>query len=236
MKHLHPQWFLEGIWDLEYKQYLLLAYLQEVRAYFRQNRLYPPLAELIASWHELHHLKKETQLLLDSLPKEITGVGEKDFEYQTLIQQPEALIVLEELVDFALPLIEAHIEEGTRLYETIEKTLQAEIIGILPTYREEGYVFLSRGNEPFVYVYSYKLLRVLQPDKSWAIRMEPLGAYPVSPYTNYLKVKEEILKSRKDTPLPLVLKVETELILPIKETLIPIIQRNLPLWTQVGLS
>lgn len=235
MKHLHPQWFLQGIWDLEYKQYLLLAYLQEVKAYYRQSRLYPPLAELIASWHELLLLKKEIQRLLDNLPKEITGISEKGFDYQIVIQQPEALDILEDLIDFALPLIKAHIDEGTHLYETIEKTLQAEVIGILPTYREEGYVFLTRGNEHTLYVYSYKLLKLLQPDKSWAIRMEPVGVYPVSRYENYLKVKEKILKSRNE--FSLVLKVETELVVPIEETLIPIIQRNLPMWTQqVGLS
>jgi len=38
MKSLSPTWFLENS-DLEYNQYILLAYLQEVREDFKQNKL-----------------------------------------------------------------------------------------------------------------------------------------------------------------------------------------------------
>ena len=47
ISNLNRDWVTEGNLDVEYKKYLLLAYLQFVQQNFSQKKLYPPLSELI---------------------------------------------------------------------------------------------------------------------------------------------------------------------------------------------
>ncbi len=53
MKTLSQSWFAEGYIDFELKKYTLLAYLQEVNAYFSQNKLYPQLADLVFHYNNI---------------------------------------------------------------------------------------------------------------------------------------------------------------------------------------
>ncbi len=44
---LSETWFMEGYIDFELQKYRLLAYLQEVKRSFSQNKLYPQLADIV---------------------------------------------------------------------------------------------------------------------------------------------------------------------------------------------
>ena len=48
MEQLAKTWITDGVLDPEYKRYIMLAYLQTVGLAFRENKLYPKLAEVIA--------------------------------------------------------------------------------------------------------------------------------------------------------------------------------------------
>ena len=47
MDKLSENWITEKHIDLEYKRYVLLAYLQHVSEQFEEVRLYPALSELV---------------------------------------------------------------------------------------------------------------------------------------------------------------------------------------------
>lgn len=209
MERLRPGWFLQGLWDAEYQQYRLLAYLARVRKEYLAQRLYPHLADLVASYEELRALSRQVE---DSDPT------------------PE-LETLQEILTFSLPRLESSIEEGRLLYETIAQYLYVQVVGVVPMYRDEGYVLLRRGTEREIHVYLYELRRMYDAQgQQIAIRLSFVATYDQA---GFLSVREKLLAERKDLPVPLTLGVESPWELPIEPTLLPIIQRALPRWTQV---
>ncbi|MCS7162224.1 MAG: hypothetical protein NZ958_02685 [Bacteroidia bacterium] len=215
MHRLRPGWFLEGLWDAEYQQYRLLAYLQGVYRSFLAQKLYPPLSDLIASYAELAKLAESVQQM-------------------NLSETPLALSTLEEIIEFALPRLQSAIEEGKSLYETIAQALQVHIVGIIPLYRDEGYMLLRRGAESVIRGYRYEIRHLYSPEgQQVAIRLSLVGEYPNSWLGWGLqRVREELIRQGSDLPVPLTLVVESPWVLPLEETLLPIIQRALPRWTQ----
>ncbi len=214
MERLRPGWFLEGLWDVEYQQYRLLAYLQKVRRAFLAQQLYPPLADLVASYTEAAGLYEKIQ----GAPSESSGVS----------------VTLEGILTFALPLLEEAIEEGKSLYEVVAQALQVHVVGVVPLYRDEGYIFLRRGAEPIVRAYFYELRYLYDAQgREVAIRLVPVGEYGFSALgLGFAAVRERVLRDRSELPVPLTLAVEVPWILPLQETLLPIIQRSLPRWAQ----
>ncbi|MCX7606671.1 MAG: hypothetical protein N2170_05325 [Bacteroidia bacterium] len=214
MERLRPGWFLEGLWDAEYQQYRLLAYLQTAQRAFLAQRLYPPLGDLIASYAEMNRLAEE-----------VKGPWEEP--------SPE-LSTLEEIITFALPRLQAAIEEGKTLYELIAQLLQVHVVGVVPLYRDEGYLLLRRGAESTVRVYRYELRHLYDSEgQHVAIRLVFLGEYAFSLLAlGFGRIRERLLRENPDLPVPLTLAVESPWVLPVEETLLPIIQRSLPKWTQ----
>jgi hypothetical protein len=214
MERLRPGWFLEGLWDAEYQQYRLLAYLQEVRRAFLAQKLYPPLGDLVASYTEMAKLAEEVQTALNDPSPEMEVLGE--------------------IVAFSLPRLEEVLVEGTTLYETIAQALQVRVVGVVPLYKEEGYVFLRRGTEPLVRAYRYEIRRLYDAQgQQVAIRLSFVKAYSYNPLgLGFIRVREALLEEEDTLPVPLTLAVESPWEVPVDETLLPIIQRTLPRWTE----
>lgn len=57
MLKLSNNWFLEDPLDIEHKQYILLSYLNNIRKEFKDNKLYPFLAELVYHYDILPQTK-----------------------------------------------------------------------------------------------------------------------------------------------------------------------------------
>ena len=74
MKTLSETWFAEGYIDFELKKYTLLAYLQEINSGFRQNKLYPQLADIIFHYNNMVSFRNNKKLLQDNFPKSLTGI------------------------------------------------------------------------------------------------------------------------------------------------------------------
>ena len=74
MKQLSETWFAEGYIDFELKKYTLLAYLQEINSGFRQNKLYPLLADVIFHYNNMLAFRNNKKLLQDHFPKRLTGI------------------------------------------------------------------------------------------------------------------------------------------------------------------
>jgi len=210
MERLRPGWFLRGLWDEEYQRYRLLAYLQRVHAAFFEQRLYPPLTDLIDSYEELLTIAQAQQAT--ALP---------DDPNDTLMR----------IVQFALPKLEEGIHEGREIYELIERQLQVEVIGLVPLYKAEGYLFLRRGTEKLIRAYRYEIRPLQDKEGHIGIRLDPVEEFVFSWIaTPFTVLRERLLKAHKDLPTPLTLAVESPLQVPLQETLLPIIKRNLPHW------
>jgi len=210
MERLRPGWFLHGLWDEEYQRYRLLAYLRHVQVAFFAQRLYPPLSDLIESYEELRSLAQAQQT---------TAVLEDSTD------------TLYRIIQFAIPKLEESIQEGQQIYDLIERHLQVEVVGLIPLYKAEGYLFLRRGGEKVVRAYRYEIRPIQDKEGLVGIRLEPVEEFVFSILsTPFTILRERLLKAHKDLPTPLTLVVESPLEVPLQETLLPIIKRNLPRW------
>lgn len=210
MERLRPGWFLHGLWDEEYQRYRLLAYLRHVQAAFFAQRLYPPLSDLIESYEELRSLAQAQQ---------------------TTAALEDSTDTLYRIIQFSIPKLEESIQEGQQIYDLIERHLQVEIVGLIPLYKAEGYLFLRRGGEKVVRAYRYEIRPIQDKEGLVGIRLEPVEEFVFSILaTPFTILRERLLKAHKDLPAPLTLVVESPLEVPLQETLLPIIKRNLPRW------
>jgi len=210
MERLRPGWFLHGLWDEEYQRYRLLAYLKHVQVAFFAQRLYPPLSDLIESYEELRSLAQAQQA---------TAVLEDSTD------------TLYRIIQFAIPKLEESIQDGQQIYDLIARHLQVEVVGLIPLYKAEGYLFLRRGGEKVVRAYRYEIRPIQDKEGLVGIRLEPVEEFVFSILaTPFTILRERLLKAHKDLPTPLTLVVESPLEVPLQETLLPIIKRNLPRW------
>ena len=69
MKELKFDWLTEGLIDFEYKKYILLAYLKEVRHNFSMNRLYPYLSDLVFHYRNLQQIQNNKKMIFEKLTK-----------------------------------------------------------------------------------------------------------------------------------------------------------------------
>ena len=210
MERLRPGWFLHGLWDEEYQRYRLLAYLRHVQAAFFAQRLYPPLSDLIESYEELRSLAQAQQ---------------------TTAALEDSTDTLYRIIQFAIPKLEESIQEGQQIYDLIARHLQVEVVGLIPLYKAEGYLFLRRGGEKVVRAYRYEIRPIQDKEGLVGIRLELVEEFVFSILaTPFTILRERLLKAHKDLPTPLTLVVESPLEVPLQETLLPIIKRNLPRW------
>jgi len=230
MKHLSDTWFAEGYIDFELKKYTLLAYLQEINSCFRQNKLYPQLADIIFHYNNVVVFRENKKFLQGQFPKRLTGLQMEKLQvlYEQLIEDDEMMQELEDIIHYASAQMKTAISDGTEIYEFIEDKMQISPVGIMPLENTEGYFLLNSGNQRDTLVYYYRLSMFEKHDAKYrSIKTSYIDVWYRSIATTYEHIKYELIRSRTDLPNPAVYLVETPLKFPIEETLLPIAKRSL---------
>mgnify|MGYP007101538134 CR=1 FL=1 len=212
--------------DLEYKSYVLLAYLKEVSNAFEINRLYPYLADLVAHYNGLLNIRSEHERLEEAFPKNLRSIRPNfQLEYEKM-GHPESLQEVIEIIEYSIPLLKKHLQAGQLLYEEFEKSIHIHTVGLLPLLTDEGYLLLSNGNESKTQVYNYSItLFENSVGKYRAIHTTYVAEYKRSLSNTPEHIKLELLRINRKLPNPATLTVESERVLPFHETLFPIAKR-----------
>lgn len=229
-KRLSPTWFIEGTIDVEYKRYVLLAYLQEVARYFDQAKLYPALAELIAHHRSLTSFQQQKQAFAEKLPKALTAFDLEQLRlvYQRMEDDPEVLQEVDAIVDTALALVEDYLQAGRDLYDFVEENLRLHPIGVLPLYVDEGYLLVRVGNNRTTSAYRFRLGSFYQgEEKLRTVEMQYIANYSYTLAQTYVQMKHCLIADYPAMPNPAVYALESELAFPRQETLLPIAKRRL---------
>jgi hypothetical protein len=228
MESLNSNWFTEGWVDFEYKKYQLLAYLSKVKKRFDEALLYPQLSELVLHYNNLLHFKTQKTLLLENSKKELRSIDLKNLTlfYEQIIQDDEIMSELETIVAFSIPKFEHSLNEGKELFDFVANNLIMDIVGILPLYKEEGYLFLSVKKTCFVYQYHHGVFQTA--DNTYkGLNIELVKEESTSISNNYENIKLSLIKEKKDLPNPATYVMESKLQLPLNETLLPVAKRIL---------
>jgi hypothetical protein len=225
---LSETWFIEGYVDFELQKYKLLAYLQEVNKYFTQAKLYPQLADMVFHYNNLISLRDNKQFLQNSFPKQLTQIDLQKLEltYEAMLEDSELMQELERIIQYATPQLKRYIEDGAEIYDAIERQLRVEPVGIMPIYKDEGYVLLQHGAHDEVLAYAYAITLFEEQDARYkGIRMEYIDTFNKSIVNTYEQMKLDIIRSIRTLPNPAVFCVVSPLAVPLNETLLPITKR-----------
>lgn len=230
MKKLEENWLTEGLIDFEYKKYVLLAYLQEVRRHFDSVKLYPYLSDLIFHYQNLISLKKNKELIFENFPKEISKA---DFEklslqYKKVIQDDELMKELEEIVFYAIPQFKTLLDEGKDIYEFVEESLEISPVGIRPLHNDEGYFFIEEKDSKETKVYTFKITIFENAQETFrAIHAQLLDSF-IKPWgKTFESVKIDLIRKYQTLPNPATFLIYSNLCFPLDETLLPIAKRSL---------
>ncbi|NJO02561.1 MAG: hypothetical protein HC880_13515 [Bacteroidia bacterium] len=230
MKKLDKNWLTSGLIDFEYKKYVLLAYLQEVKENFERIRLYPYLSDLVFHYQNLVSLKNDKELLFENFPKEISRA---DFEklslqYKKLINDDALMSEMEEIIFYAIPQVKNLLDEGKNIYEHVEENVEISPVGITPLRFDEGYLFICERHEQETQVYMYQITIFENANETFrAIHTHFLETVIKGFGKTFESLKIDVIQKYKQLPNPATYLIYSKLNFPMDETLLPIAKRLL---------
>jgi hypothetical protein len=230
MENLRDNWLTEGLIDLEYKKYVLLAYLQTVRQSFSRVELYPYLSDLVFHYRNIVALKNNKSLIFESFPKELSLENLKTLElnYRKMIEDDTVMQEIESIMEFALPQLKDSMQEGSTIYEFVESKCELSPIGVVPLYAQEGYMFISQPPEHETNVYRYQVTvyqNSAEPMRGLQTQLMYTTQYN---FTNtYEQMKLSLIRQYADLPNPAAFLVLSKMKFPYHQTLVPVAKRLL---------
>lgn len=223
--------FTSALDDFERAQYQILSNLQHVRHQFSHNRIYPYLGDLVRLYGTLQSIVSSSENLRGALPANIKDV---DLEAQEIIyEQPELesdqMQAIEDLIRWALPHIQSAIDEGKTIFEFVENHLQMEEVGIVPSYVQEGYLFVPDHEKAELHVLQYNLSIFMGPNERYrSLRTSHVKSIPQrlirhSPQ----RLKLSLMEERRELPNPATYNFDFDLDFPYENTILPVAKRKL---------
>lgn len=230
MSKLNENWLWENWIDLELKQYMLLAYMQEVESEFLQNKIYPSLHDLGIHYHNAQSLKQSKTDLHNQFKSEITGLKwtKSSIELKRNSPDDERLNELERIIEFSLPHLKRAIVEGQGIYDFIESKIELKPIGVMALREHEGYLFIQNGESRKARVYEYQISQIERANEKFkAIYTQFLGEYALRINYTIEHIKEELINKEAKYAHPATFLAESSLKFPIDEALLPVVKRSL---------
>ena len=227
---LSDTWFIEGYIDFELQKYRLLAYLKEVNQYFNESKLYPQLSDIVFHYNNLVSFRDNKKLMENSFPKQLDHIKLQELElvYKKMIDDDDLMQELQQIADFGVGQMKGTISNGAELYDLIEKQMRIEPVGIMPLYKNEGYMLLRYGKYTEVRAYAYTItLFEHQSARFRGLHVQYIDSWNKTPANTYEQIKRDIVRLNRDLPTPAVYSVESPLALPLNETLLPVAKRML---------
>lgn len=226
MTNLQKNWLTEGIFDFEYKKYVLMAYLQEIDNQFTQNRLFPHLKDLKFHFDSCINIKTNKTQIKTAFPKNLTGIDVVTWKlkYEETLQDDPYLDELNYILDFAIPRFSRSIGEGMERFNEVEENVTVSPVGIMPLWVEEGYLLFLHTFQPLVSVFEYQLAlydemreRYLKTQYKETVRIG-LG-------NTVSQLKVELTRRNKALPNPATYVVESKYDYPLHEALLPVAKK-----------
>jgi hypothetical protein len=228
MSTLKNNWLTENHIDFEYKKYMVLGYMQDVKSHYDRSELYPALADVIEHYKNLKQIKDSADNIKKGFSRDVSGI---DWEKMELIHKEENISdelfnELEQIIDFSMPLFAEKINTGKEIYDTVEHDLSISTVGITPLRKDEGYLIINTTNhqEAYVYQYGFSIIENLH-EKARQLYTEYISTYTYNIINTFEKIKHDLISTRKDLPNPAVYVIKNNVEIPFNETLLPVAKR-----------
>ncbi len=230
MDNLKDNWLTDGLIDLEYKKYMLLAYIKKVRESFGRIELYPYLSDLVFHYRNLVALRENKALIFESFPKELSleNLRMLELNYNKMIEDDIVMQEIESIMEFAVPQLKDSMEEGSTIYEFVESKCQLSPVGVVPLYSNEGYMFITQPPENETEVFRYQITvyqNSLEPMRGLQTQHVYTTRYNYS--NTYEQMKLTLIRQYSDLPNPAAFLVLSKMKFPYLQTLVPVAKRLL---------
>ena len=229
MEKLSPNWFAEGLIDSEYKQYILLAYLNNVKAEFEEVLLYPAFSDLIFHYSNLDSFRKNTESLADRFPKNLKGVDKEKFQlqYEPGIEEDPNMRELLDIVEFSIPKFRIYMDEGRELYHFIDDKIEIDPVGLLPLYKNEGYLLLQNTAGAEIRVFEYQISIFEDAKERYrGIHTEYVRSFSYSLLNTFEQIKLSLIRENTKLPNPATFAVQSKVHFSENRTLLPVVKRK----------
>ena len=220
MDKLDKDWLTQNNSDFEYKKYILLAYLSQVKEKFDNNEIYPYLGELIEHYRSLNELLENKRKYNKS---ELTQIDLENLELVYTSIPDELIDNIEDIIIYALTEIGKIIKEGRDIYDFLERGIEFNTVGVVPKYMDEGFIILTTDKTQ---LYSYKMNKILLNNVKYRLVKTTLIPIDVTPFTTHQSIREEYILSLRNYN-PITFGAFTKINVPIMTTLLPIIKRKI---------
>ncbi|TDE16511.1 hypothetical protein [Dyadobacter psychrotolerans] len=226
MTKLESNWLTEGIFDYEYKKYVLMAYLQHIDSQFTANRLYPHLPELKMHFDSCISFRDSQNALKTSFPKNVTGIDQKSWSlvYEDTIQEDSYLSELNYILDFAIPSFSRKLTEGNDRFSEVGENIRISPVGIVPLRIEEGYLFFFHTFKSMITIFQYQLA-LYNERKERYLKTVFIDSVRLGLGNSVAQIKIDLARKNKSLPNPATYIVESKYDYPLQETLLPVVQR-----------
>ena len=130
-------------------------------------------------------------------------------------------------MDYALPRFKRAINEGEEIVAEVQKNLQVVPVGILPLYKNDGYLLLHEPmiNETRVYQYNLTIFEN-KNERLRGLKTFYVETIKKSMMNTFENIKLDLVKRYKHLPNPATYLVESKYVLPLEETLLPIAKKK----------
>ena len=217
--------------DFEIAQYRILSGLKEMWEAFTSNFIYPHLNSLIELHASLRSIRENLDQLRSAGPRHIAGLDliERALVYESEPMSNREIAYVEDLIEWALPLVREAIEEGRTIFEFVDEHLRLEEVGIIPSYVQEGYFIVPDRVHARLHILRYNLSIFAKADE----RYRTLRTATVKTIEDWsvvqtpTSVKLGLMQEKRDLPNPATFMVETTLDFPFEDTVLPVAKRKL---------
>jgi hypothetical protein len=223
MAALHNDWLTDGVFDFEYKKYVLLAYLQHIDQQFTSNRLYPHLPELKFHLNSCILLRSTKESIKSAFPKDIKGLDIATWKpvYEESVQDDPYLSELNYILDFSIPKLSQTLDNGVDKFSEVGENIKISPLGIVPLRVEEGYLLFVDVPDKMVSIFRYQLALYNEMRERY-LKTVFVDAVRTGIGNTVEQIKIDLIKKDRSLPNPAAYVVESTAGYPLHETLLPV--------------
>jgi len=231
MEKLNLELFIKAAKDAEYSKYKLLAIMNKYMDYLHHSKLYPVFSNLI-------EIKSILRGIIDSRSELESGFHKRLLRFDLKKKKPvysnEDIFNLDDnaifdFINWSLPQIQDGLNEGKAIYDFVEENSTIRQVGIIPLYKNEGYLLIADYMNKSINVYRYEMVLFAATEEPLrTLRTKYLESYELCNLEILVKdIKLQLAKQFPELPNPAAYLFSSEIDFPFKETILPIAKRKL---------
>lgn len=223
--------FVHAVQDMERTQFEVLSGLKKIRSNFHHNKIYPDLSHLIELHASLQAIMDNADSLQSKHPRTLKEINlqERKLIYNDVPIEDEHFEQIRDLIAWAMPHILTAIEEGSTIFEFVDENLALEVVGILPSYLEEGYFFVPDNAHSSLHLMKYEVSIFTGAGERYRSLktsvMKSVNTSVIQQPAQTLKL--ELVQEYPELPNPATYAFQTDLEFPFHETILPVAKRQL---------